>query len=1152
MKLTQIDIERFGIWRDLSLPVSSTGLTVLYGPNEAGKTTLLRFIRSMLYGASSHLPDRPHGLRKGMVSHLPWTGSVNVEHEGQPYQIRRAATSDSHTMLSIHGMSQEHQSRDPSGQNLRTHVPDQLPDKRLLGQMHHGIGETLFQQLYAIGLSDLQELATWDDQTVAAHIYSLTLGSSGSVLLNAHREAEAMKKRLVHAMPKDKQHASPDAPDGEINRLLKRHAELTHRLDEQSGKLHRYREVVAECDVLHDQISEMKSRRSGLDSQLRGHQFMDRIWGPWSRLEKLKSEWRKIPRVKAFPEDGLTKLVEFERERDSAQRCRDSIRAEIERHRTELKACIVPRRLVHFSDSIRRLHASRQRIEGIAANLPVRQYELTEEKQTLQSQLRDLEGNWTAERLFALDNLAEHAGRLHSAAGEYRMAVFQRNRLRNRLQRQLKKTRRERMLWKERLPLTQQLTPEQGLKQSRRRRQHADELCRNAHLIEALEQRNTWTMQMLSVESKTADLPEWGWWAVSGFTAFGIFLFIAGLFTGWWQSWLAGTIFCLLAFASASAGWAIRTHFRTSVSKDQEALLEEHMSIKNQLNELLERQRVLRNLLAKKHDHHSHGDPHEAHREHDAELYQIVPDETISDTAPIAARNDVSADESVESDTPSNGEEAEIDPWDLLREADLQVQEWGTYAAWHSRWLQQRKSLSERRTRFQELQRDLSTRRREWCDALGDVDLPETLDIAVGLTGYQRLLTAAHTARKWKQLDDGIRHDEHQLASFLQQTQRLKHLIEGTSTKPAAHIPPPPSQHAAAPHHAKTVSLITVQEALHLLSEWMDDLHQTRTHRRERRRLMKEIRLKRREEAEDQQLMQEYQTQAHALMVQGGAANRDEFERRSRWARRRAELRSLLAEAKETLAEAARTEPDLAVVESDLLQFKAEENAECIRTVEQELVDLDDDLNIGHQELGQLQQELKSLASDRTSASLRREREQVIAQIRKSCIDWCALDWARQSLECVQEQFEQTAQPETLKFASNYLQRLTDGRYRRIWTALGEHKLYVDDAGGQGWMIEQLSNGTREQVFLAVRLALVSRLAEQGVELPMVLDDVLVNFDEQRTQAAVRLLADYASAGQQVLLLTCHSHIADAFNRLGVPPLQLRGTEHPLWERQAG
>ena len=50
MKITSLRIERFGVWENLNLPKLSRGLNVFFGPNEAGKTTLMQFIRTCLYG----------------------------------------------------------------------------------------------------------------------------------------------------------------------------------------------------------------------------------------------------------------------------------------------------------------------------------------------------------------------------------------------------------------------------------------------------------------------------------------------------------------------------------------------------------------------------------------------------------------------------------------------------------------------------------------------------------------------------------------------------------------------------------------------------------------------------------------------------------------------------------------------------------------------------------------------------------------------------------------------------------------------------------------------------------------------------------------------------------------------------------------------
>ena len=52
MKITDLEIDGFGVWRDLKISNLSRRITAFYGPNEAGKTTVMQFIRGVLYGMS--------------------------------------------------------------------------------------------------------------------------------------------------------------------------------------------------------------------------------------------------------------------------------------------------------------------------------------------------------------------------------------------------------------------------------------------------------------------------------------------------------------------------------------------------------------------------------------------------------------------------------------------------------------------------------------------------------------------------------------------------------------------------------------------------------------------------------------------------------------------------------------------------------------------------------------------------------------------------------------------------------------------------------------------------------------------------------------------------------------------------------------------
>ena len=57
MKIAALEIDGYGVWSGLKVERLSDGMNVLYGPNEAGKSTLLQFVRSVLYGFS---PERRH------------------------------------------------------------------------------------------------------------------------------------------------------------------------------------------------------------------------------------------------------------------------------------------------------------------------------------------------------------------------------------------------------------------------------------------------------------------------------------------------------------------------------------------------------------------------------------------------------------------------------------------------------------------------------------------------------------------------------------------------------------------------------------------------------------------------------------------------------------------------------------------------------------------------------------------------------------------------------------------------------------------------------------------------------------------------------------------------------------------------------------
>ena len=91
--------------------------------------------------------------------------------------------------------------------------------------------------------------------------------------------------------------------------------------------------------------------------------------------------------------------------------------------------------------------------------------------------------------------------------------------------------------------------------------------------------------------------------------------------------------------------------------------------------------------------------------------------------------------------------------------------------------------------------------------------------------------------------------------------------------------------------------------------------------------------------------------------------------------------------------------------------------------------------------------------------------------------------------------------------------------------------LEAEDASGHRRRATQMSDGTRDQLYLALRLAFISQHLEQGEPLPLILDDILVNFDDERTQATLEVLNELAER-TQILYFTHHQLVVDLAERL--------------------
>ncbi len=166
-------------------------------------------------------------------------------------------------------------------------------------------------------------------------------------------------------------------------------------------------------------------------------------------------------------------------------------------------------------------------------------------------------------------------------------------------------------------------------------------------------------------------------------------------------------------------------------------------------------------------------------------------------------------------------------------------------------------------------------------------------------------------------------------------------------------------------------------------------------------------------------------------------------------------------------------------------------------------------------------------ASDR-AALAREAMESAAARYRSAIRPWARLKLARALLQEAMNRFRERAQAPMVSAASAYFSLMTGGAYERLVTDEREDRpiLCAQRAGGVTIGIEAMSEGTADQLYLALRLAALELRRPSHPPMPLVLDDTLITSDDARAANILRALARFAEEGQ-VLIFTHHRHLLD-------------------------
>lgn len=190
-----------------------------------------------------------------------------------------------------------------------------------------------------------------------------------------------------------------------------------------------------------------------------------------------------------------------------------------------------------------------------------------------------------------------------------------------------------------------------------------------------------------------------------------------------------------------------------------------------------------------------------------------------------------------------------------------------------------------------------------------------------------------------------------------------------------------------------------------------------------------------------------------------------------------------------------------------------------------EMAALQKHLNSLYEKRGQIQEAMRTLSQDKAMSLALQEEQQLEGELQEALTAWATQVLVSHFMELAQMDYEKERQPEAMANASSYLSLMTDGKYT---LQLGSTNSSVEAVLKTGEVVptERWSSGMGDQVYLALRLSLAKVFAQRVESLPIILDDILLRFDEGRQNAALKLLAHIGQT-EQVFIFTCQQGTAE-------------------------
>ena len=291
MKITDLELEQYGIYQNESWKPAAGCLNVIMGENESGKTTLLRFIRDMMFGYE-------RGKWQGKKGNMGF-----LRADGSAYRIYR----DGKNKWAVNDKGEEF-------------------NDELSSLWWHGLNRGIYEKIFAVGLEDLQGTSFLADDSVRSRFFML---QGGDLVSGAMKQAE---KLLV----------SSSQGKRRINQLLMTLAEVQEALEHLSGQEKDFSILQKKQALLKKEIDKMKISLAA--DQEMDKQLEKRLgaWEYYKRAREIKRQLQLSEQVKLFPSNGKEQRGHLVSRMKLIREQQEVLQPKIDEYRPRAKEEIIP------------------------------------------------------------------------------------------------------------------------------------------------------------------------------------------------------------------------------------------------------------------------------------------------------------------------------------------------------------------------------------------------------------------------------------------------------------------------------------------------------------------------------------------------------------------------------------------------------------------------------------------------------------------------------------------------------------------------------------------------------------------------------------------------------------------------------------------